>query len=198
MIDINHGRLRSIHQSDLAPFPNLVCLELFENDLQVLEEDLFKFNVKLQMVWVSNNKIFHVAPTAFAGVTQLRHISFFGNPCTSQFVKDNATAASLIVASAIDKCVDLKELEKQFPSLMKTIASIERELARLDEKIEEKSLMGYRGSDDGSSHLGEIFIVVGGFVVVGVIGMIVLKKFGRRSQSKGRQTRIEFENSGGF
>lgn len=41
MIDINYGPLKEIHQSDLKPFPELRCIELYHNEIEILEEGLF-------------------------------------------------------------------------------------------------------------------------------------------------------------
>lgn len=192
MIDINHGRLREIHQSDLAPFPKLKCLDLYENDIEVLEEDLFKFNGDLRMIWLSGNKIFHISSTAFASVTKVTYISFVSNPCISRFVKDNSTVANEIIASAFENCVDEKELEKKFPSLMKTIESIERELIILDEKIENKSLI-YNQNEEKVKNFGFFYFILG-ILIFALLIFVIWKKF-YYEKRKIFASRVEFENS---
>ncbi|KAG5668989.1 hypothetical protein PVAND_016892 [Polypedilum vanderplanki] len=196
MIDINYGRLKEIHQNDFSPFPQLKSLELFENDIEVLEDDLFKFNPNLEMIWLSSNKIFHVSPTAFAAIKNLRYISFDSNPCASQYVQNNATAAKIIVENAIKNCVDQKELEVKFPSLIKTIKSIEKALVILDEKIENKSLnriVFERKVDENSNNLGLICFMIGGFLFLGVIIGIMWMKFKEILITD--SVRVKFNNS---
>lgn len=46
-MNIHATGMKEIHQIDLAPFTKMKFLSLWDNDLEVIESDLFKFNPKL-------------------------------------------------------------------------------------------------------------------------------------------------------
>lgn len=109
MIDINYGPLKEIHQSDLQPFPKLKCLELYQNEIEVLEDGLFKFNTELEMIWLSSNRIFHIDPEVFDGLLgQLSYLSLDTNECISEYVTNSTEKVFELVTNVTKKCVDPK------------------------------------------------------------------------------------------
>lgn len=80
-MSIKYSKLREIHQYNLAPFTELIHLSLIGNDLQVIEEDLFKFNPRLMDISLEYNHIQHVEPNVFNELKELRNIYFNFNPC---------------------------------------------------------------------------------------------------------------------
>lgn len=64
LIDLNNGRIKEIHQIDLKVFPKLEALDLFENDIQVIEAGTFDSNPNLKVIWLTN-KILHVESNVF-------------------------------------------------------------------------------------------------------------------------------------
>lgn len=78
---INLSRLRELKQSDLKPYRKLKHLDLFENRIEYLERDLFKYNEDLEVVWFSSNRIKVIHETAFDGPKTLKKLYMGGNIC---------------------------------------------------------------------------------------------------------------------
>lgn len=88
VIYMNDGFLTKITQRDLQPFPKLRMLDLFENRLEVLEENLFKFNLNLKCVWLSNNRIYEIHPEVFNHLVHLRFLHLSGNACVARTARE--------------------------------------------------------------------------------------------------------------
>lgn len=73
--------LKSITKEDLKPFRYLRGLYLDKNELEVLEEDLFENNPKIQEVNFSENFIKHIAFNILEPLKNLKRADFFKNPC---------------------------------------------------------------------------------------------------------------------
>lgn len=82
-IVINFSRLKEIRQVDLKPFTKLRHIDLFDNKIEVIEADLFKFNPELEEIWLSSNNIKIVDVTAFDGLTKLKALYMSANLCVS-------------------------------------------------------------------------------------------------------------------
>jgi len=94
---IKDGRLKEIHQSDLKQYPNLVVLDLFKNDIEVLEDGLFAYNPDLVYVSFYSNKVCYIAPNIFDHLTKLRWLQFKDNECMNQNADDSLTAVEGLV-----------------------------------------------------------------------------------------------------
>lgn len=98
VIYMNDGFLTKITQRDLQPFPKLKMLDLFENRLEVLEENLFKFNLELKSVWFSNNRIYEIHPEVFDHLVHLRYLHLSGNACVARTAREgNKTEVSDLI-----------------------------------------------------------------------------------------------------
>lgn len=88
---LNLVQLKEIRQTDLKPFTDLRYLDLFENKIEYLEADLFKYNRRLEVIWLSNNKIKFIDDNIFQGlgITSL-YLAY--NDCVSKSVTDNPTS----------------------------------------------------------------------------------------------------------
>lgn len=103
VIYINDGTLSEIHQADLQPFPQLRYLDLFENYLEVIEADLFKFNKNLKLIWLSNNRIRLVDPNVFNHLTKLNFLYMMDNDCIQQS-ETNRTGVLKLIENVNLKC----------------------------------------------------------------------------------------------
>jgi hypothetical protein len=97
-IFINYSRLREIRQIDLRPFTKLRHIDLYDNKIEVLEQDLFKYNRELEEIWMSNNNIKVVDMTAFDGLRKLKALYFGGNICVGESADDFAGVSFLFVS----------------------------------------------------------------------------------------------------
>lgn len=100
---INDGNLQEIHQSDLEPFTALRLLDLFGNRLEVIEPDLFKFNPKLEVIWLSNNQIRKIDPKVFDHLENLSFLYLMDNVCIEQS-ETNRTEVIKLIQNVKAKC----------------------------------------------------------------------------------------------
>ncbi|CAG9810034.1 unnamed protein product [Chironomus riparius] len=105
VIYLNDGFLSKITQRDLQPFPKLKMLDLFENQLEVLEENLFKYNLELISVWLSNNRIYEIHAEVFDHLVYLRFLHLSGNACVARTAREgNRTEVLELIKEAKDGC----------------------------------------------------------------------------------------------
>lgn len=81
LISIWYGRILGITKSELKPFLELVYLSLYENDIRILENGLFDFNPKLEVISLSNNKIYNIGEFVFNSLTNLNYLGLEWNTC---------------------------------------------------------------------------------------------------------------------
>ncbi|XP_070507881.1 uncharacterized protein [Chironomus tepperi] len=91
VILLNLVQLKEIRQTDLKPFTDLRYLDLFENKIEFLEADLFKYNRRLEVIWLSNNKIKFIDDNVFQGLG-ITSLFLAYNECVSKSVNDNPTS----------------------------------------------------------------------------------------------------------
>ncbi|KAG5676472.1 hypothetical protein PVAND_006304 [Polypedilum vanderplanki] len=81
--------LLEVHKEDLEQFLNLEELYLSNNQIQVLKKDLFIYNNKLEILFISDNKIFYVDSKVFDNLKKLKFLGFLNNICFSGVVRNN-------------------------------------------------------------------------------------------------------------
>ena len=65
VIQVFASKLKVITQKDLQPFLELQHIDLSRNDLETLEKEIFKFNVELLVIKISENKLKFIDASAF-------------------------------------------------------------------------------------------------------------------------------------
>ena len=125
MIYVEHGRLKEVHQADLKPFTKLISLSLEDNDIEIVEDDLFEFNEKLEVLWLSKNKIMIVGSKVFTNLNNLISLYITSNPCINMEIYHNSTGVKKIVEYATENCDDPKYVE-----LRKKLTGIEVDLKK--------------------------------------------------------------------
>lgn len=106
-IVINRCQLKEIHQNDLAPFYKLREFYLIENDIEVLEEGLFEFNKRLELLWLDGNKIKKINPNIFDVLNKLRFLNFREKNCTLKKIQYDREAVEKIVSQMKKKCLKI-------------------------------------------------------------------------------------------
>jgi len=104
MISIISCELKEIHQSDLKVFNNLVYIDLSCNQIDVIEEELFKFNLFLELLEFGKNKIIHIDPNVFDHLSRLRSFGFFGVPCVNQNIDDSMEQVQEVLKIVKSNC----------------------------------------------------------------------------------------------
>lgn len=105
IIDINNGRIKEIHQSDLRPFKKLEVLDLDSNDIQVIETGLFDFNPNLVIIWLSS-KILHIDAGVFTNLKKLAYLYLGNNLCINRDATASTSAVQTLSQEAYAKCQD--------------------------------------------------------------------------------------------
>lgn len=86
-IDIENGRIKELHQSDLRPFGTLEYLDLGGNDIEVLENGVFNYNPLLKVISLSRNRLYQIDSNVFEGLYNLDYLVLEGNTCINENAK---------------------------------------------------------------------------------------------------------------
>ena len=127
-IRIAEVHLEEIHQCDLQPYTKLISLDFYENEIEVIEADLFKYNPELVVVSFLNNNIFHVDSGTFDNLVNLRTLHFANNNCIDIGILNNDRGATLSLIRQIKKdCVGHEFLvwQERFKTLKKVALEFE-------------------------------------------------------------------------
>lgn len=82
-ISIQGVHLKELTCSDLQPFPELKILFAHNNDLEVLNKDIFIHSLKLEIIHLNNNKIQSVGLDILKPLSKLASADFSNNTCIS-------------------------------------------------------------------------------------------------------------------
>lgn len=96
--------LKEIHQGDLYPFTKLRVLSLWNNDFEVLERDLFKFNPEINYLGLGKNKIKFVDGNVFRPLKNLHSLYIDGNRCISKEAVGDKNQVSVLIDEIREKC----------------------------------------------------------------------------------------------
>ncbi|KAL7017378.1 hypothetical protein ACKWTF_010345 [Chironomus riparius] len=96
-IDIYFGRLKEINQDDLKAFPQLIELDLYNNDIQILEDKIFAYNLRLTYINFSYNKLVQIGENVFK-MMNLSFLGLFSNGCISKTASNSTKAVLDIIA----------------------------------------------------------------------------------------------------
>lgn len=80
-IEIIECGLKEIQQSDIKMIPHLVHLALPSNEIEILENGLFDYNLELKYINLYNNKIFRIGTKVFDNVNSESYIILEKNTC---------------------------------------------------------------------------------------------------------------------
>jgi len=97
-ISIIDGPLKELTQEDLEPFPELVEMYLYNNDIEVLEDDIFNFNPKLAIIQLNNNKLRAIGDDVFNNLNNLVNLNLSHNLCINKKAENDSTALESIIS----------------------------------------------------------------------------------------------------
>lgn len=103
-INIWSSGLKEIHGEDLAPYTNVKFISFSDNDLEVIEPDLFKYNPKLEIIGFPKNKIKKVDTTVFDQLNGLVSLYMNKNACISKEVTRNRKKVLQLINEMKKKC----------------------------------------------------------------------------------------------
>lgn len=96
--------LKEIHQNDLSPYTNVKVLSLWNNDFEVIERDLLKFNPHIEYIGLGKNKIKFVDGNVFGHLKNLHSLYIDGNSCISKEVSGDKNQVLDLVHEIKEKC----------------------------------------------------------------------------------------------
>ena len=96
-----------------------------ENDIEILETDLFKFNKELVNVWFRNNKIRSTSIATFDHLTKLAELDLVDNFCMSQYIEAQASI-SIFLIEVKGSCVhdEITNVQKDIKSQLEMIKNL--------------------------------------------------------------------------
>ncbi|KAL7013502.1 hypothetical protein ACKWTF_015427 [Chironomus riparius] len=104
-ISIEYGRIKEISSKDLKPFPKLENLQLYENDIEILEEGVFAYNSDLMLINLRYNKLVHIGHNVFDFLTKLTYLYIEYNPCISMNTDNKKpTAVQVLLNNVYSNC----------------------------------------------------------------------------------------------
>lgn len=117
---LSNSKLSFVHQLDLKPFENLRELNLSNNDLTILDGNLFEFNRDIESVSFSGNKLIVIGENIVNSLKTLMAADFRDNICTNQHTVYAGIEKLKFDECSVSKLVSKSfQLEKQL-NLMKT------------------------------------------------------------------------------
>lgn len=128
-IVLQRGLLDKIQQRDLREHKFLEELNLANNDLEILQKDLFKYNRKLKSINLNNNRIGVIHPNVFDDL-RLDYLGMQGSQCIHG---DYANPAAVERAKQ-----ELKEKCRSCPFADTPIAEIKTSIDDLEKEFKEK------------------------------------------------------------
>lgn len=117
-LECQSSKMMSISAEDLRPFPNLLALLLFGNNLVSIDSDLFRFTPKIQHISFDKNLIEHVGEGLLTGLDNLSRAGFENNTCIHFMAYSQNQVPELVkkLEKCPPKCNDecYKKLEGRF------------------------------------------------------------------------------------
>lgn len=103
-INIWSSGLKEIHANDLAPYINVKFISFSDNELEVIEHDLFKNNPQLEIIGFPRNKIKTVDTTVFNALPNLTSLYMNSNECIDKGVTRNRNKVLALIEEMKEKC----------------------------------------------------------------------------------------------
>lgn len=163
--------LKEITKSDLKPFPKLKHVWLARNQLEAIEDDLFKYNPDLIYISLRQNFIKEIGPNVFNQLDKLTILELDRNEC----VNENAVgryAVARLIEQLNEKCT-VESIETMEPLPTKTEIKVSPEELLYDREILTEKLHFWKS-------FSIVLLSIMAIVTVVVIGVII-KRYGGSS-----------------
>ncbi|XP_070507520.1 phospholipase A2 inhibitor beta-like [Chironomus tepperi] len=112
--------LKELNQENLKPFSKLTILTLDKNEIQILEEGVFDYNLELVIIDLDSNKLVHIDISVFDNLAKLTFLGLNLNICINSFGNSTSTVDD-VINKAEYQCIApefeaLKALEAEIKS----------------------------------------------------------------------------------
>lgn len=141
LIHISHCNLKEVHQTHVKPFPKLRAIVLHDNDIEVIENGLFDYNLNLEIVWLNKNKLIHIGMNVFDDLNKLTYLNLEDCNCISMHAKNNTIEVKQIIKISKEKCQ-----VRSIKSLLETIKNLTEKLT--DFQSIDKSIMHHPKNEE--------------------------------------------------
>lgn len=112
-ISFQRMELKELYKSDLKPFLHLMLLDLYDNELTILEKDLFEFTPVLQFLYLHHNKIIFIDLSFVNTANSLSTLFISNNKCTSSHDHSDIRPISFLIEAIKENCTDLNAFCEQ-------------------------------------------------------------------------------------
>ncbi|KAL7011514.1 hypothetical protein ACKWTF_014298 [Chironomus riparius] len=142
MITFQDCKMKEVHQLDLKPFPNLVHFSVKLNEIEVIEQGLFDFNLNLEYISFLQNNIVHIDSNVFDSLIKLRWFFMDPDSCLTnsksvsdtkeqvveviKIVKSNCTNSEFLSLDAQLKNLEIESKEPNFDEFASQMESFIR------------------------------------------------------------------------
>lgn len=131
---ITHSGLKSVTNEDLKPFPNLKGLYMHNNQIESLGKDFFMYNLDLQEINLSDNKLKNVAFGVFEPLMCLEKIEMFRNPCIDMEAITEVDI-EILTSKIQEKCPPKVIVHKERSTTADSVATLQTRVSELEDKL---------------------------------------------------------------
>ncbi|XP_070504776.1 uncharacterized protein [Chironomus tepperi] len=168
LLSITKAKLRKITKQNFEKFDNLFYLDLSYNEIEILEDNLFRANKYLTTIILNSNRIKVVEANAFNSLSNLRSFDFRNNECYSNYSNESHNIAFLI------KHIETVCLNYN----LKLWNRISENNEKFDNLTKENAIMRKRFEDLVTNHSASesrnLILVTAILVIFGVVLLIIL------------------------
>ncbi|XP_070507835.1 uncharacterized protein MCAP_0864-like [Chironomus tepperi] len=132
-LKVKNGRLKELRKDDLMSVPKLKYLNLDNNDIEVLDDDVFEFNPQLELLWLNANKIKKISEKLADSFKKLVSLDLTKNICTDKkFAVLKTDHANLSKQQDVKKFYVLTEIIQKCSNFTDNIYEIETKIKEQD------------------------------------------------------------------
>ncbi|KAG5667376.1 hypothetical protein PVAND_015358 [Polypedilum vanderplanki] len=133
---LTNSKLREICEEDLKNFSHLRFLNLANNELTILESELFKFNQELETIILNSNKIHQIEANVFESLPNLSNLWMEKNSCISKNA-DSKNRVTTLIAEIKSLCMSCNSLDISLQKCTNDTIELKVEIRKKDAKISE-------------------------------------------------------------
>lgn len=106
LIEIYYCPIKEIYQADLKSLTNLTYLNIYESDIEVLEQGLFDFNTELIVLGINGNKLIHIDSNVLDNLPKLMHFWFGFVPCFQENISNSRDRINSGIQKVKSQCTN--------------------------------------------------------------------------------------------
>lgn len=139
VLSLSNLGIYRISSPDIAQFPSLQVLILFNNQLDQLDGDLFNENPLIEYINLSSNQIRHLGPNIFNSVRNLRVLRMLHNICIDEYADDSAKVAAFRWRASFSCPPSFEQIESEIlngNNFQQAVDPLSAQIIELEKRIE--------------------------------------------------------------